>query len=374
MDTLLLFARVVLVVVFALAGMSKLADQAGFRQGLTGFGLPAALRQPVAQALPWLELAVALVLLVPATARWGAVAALGLLGAFTALVAMTLAQGRRPSCNCFGQATSQPIGSGTLVRNLGLMACCLLILAVGPLPAAEDALPWWSPLSTEDDVTSVLLGALLVLTLLSGWTVFGLLRQLGRLMLRIDNLELRLEAAGIGAPTAAPSAAAMGLPVGQAAPDFVLPPLAGGAELSLQGLLAGGLPLVLVFSDPQCGPCTALLPKLVGWQNEHAQSLSLVLISRGSAEDNRAKPGMLQLRHVLLQADREVAQAYGAAVTPSAVRVEPNGSIGSSLALGELDIAALLQDTVANAADSSRRDDLTLPLPALSGERQIRPA
>lgn len=47
MDAVLLVARVVLAAVFAVAGLAKLADRAGSRRAVTGFGLPARPAGPV---------------------------------------------------------------------------------------------------------------------------------------------------------------------------------------------------------------------------------------------------------------------------------------------------------------------------------------
>ena len=79
--------------------------------------------------------------------------------------------------------------------------------------------------------------------------------------------------------------------------------------------------MVLIFSDPGCGPCNALLPEIGRWQREHATKVVVALISRGTVEANRAKVTEDGLTHVLLQKDREVAQAYQASGTPSAVLV-----------------------------------------------------
>ncbi len=347
MESLIVIAQLVLVAVFAIAGVAKLVDPAGFRNGLAGFGVPFGLHRPVAAALPWVELAVAALLLLPSTVWWAGLAALLCLSAFTTLIGLNLAQGRRPACNCFGQASPQPISGNSLLRNGALMVCSLLIVSFGPSHEYSGPVTWWQAFATEFDVASILIGVLLVLAMLSGWVVFGLLRQQGRLMLRIDNLELRIEAAGIG-PAGQAVPTAMGLPLGQPAPGFTLPQMAGG-QLSLDALRVAGKPLVLVFSDPQCGPCTALLPQLSAWQRQYEHDLTLVLVSRGTVADNRAKLGKLQMGPVVLQADREVAHAYLAQVTPSAVRIDRDGSIGSALALGELDIAALVQETAASS-------------------------
>ena len=119
MSTVLL-ARVLLAAVFAIAGLAKLADLKGSRQALRDFGVPAPLAPVLGTLLPLTELAVALALLPPRTAWWGAVGALVLLLVFVAGICYNLARGRRPSCHCFGQLHSAPVGWFTLTRNLVL--------------------------------------------------------------------------------------------------------------------------------------------------------------------------------------------------------------------------------------------------------------
>src|SRR6266550_8111485 len=79
MATALLIARVLLAAVFLVAGLAKLVDLAGSRQALRDVGVPAVLARPFGLLLPLAELAVAVALLLPATAWWGALGALVLL-------------------------------------------------------------------------------------------------------------------------------------------------------------------------------------------------------------------------------------------------------------------------------------------------------
>lgn len=137
----------------------------------------------------------AALLLMPATVWWADLAALQCLAAFTTLIGVHLAHGRRPACNCFGQASPRPISVNNLLRNGVLIACSLLIVSFGRGHEYSGSVAWWHTFATEFDVASILIGVLLVLAVLPGWVVFSLLRQQGRLMPRIDNLELRIEAA-----------------------------------------------------------------------------------------------------------------------------------------------------------------------------------
>ena len=80
----------------------------------------------VAGVVPWVELALGGLLVAQLqrpVAAWGAVA---LLLAFTALIALRLAQGRRPPCVCFGGFSAKPIGALHLVRNVVFIAIAVL--------------------------------------------------------------------------------------------------------------------------------------------------------------------------------------------------------------------------------------------------------
>src|SRR5205807_6073500 len=101
MSLVLLLARLLLAAVFLVSGQAKLADLAGSRQALRDFGVPAALADPFGLLLPLAELAVAVALLLPAMAWWGALGALALLLLFVVGIGSNLARGRHPDCHCF---------------------------------------------------------------------------------------------------------------------------------------------------------------------------------------------------------------------------------------------------------------------------------
>ena len=124
MDVVLLIARLGLSVVFAVAAVAKLADRAGTQATLVEFGLRDRFAATGAVALPVAELAIAVLLLPAATARWGGIAAAATLLVFSAAIARSLARGEQPDCNCFGQIHSAPIGRGSLIRNVALATVC----------------------------------------------------------------------------------------------------------------------------------------------------------------------------------------------------------------------------------------------------------
>src|SRR5581483_12189781 len=110
MDIVILAARLMLALVFGVAGITKLADASGTRRAIHEFGLPDPVTAPAAVLLPFVEITVALALLFSVTAWWASMGALALLLVFLAAMALNLARGRTPDCHCFGQVASGPIG------------------------------------------------------------------------------------------------------------------------------------------------------------------------------------------------------------------------------------------------------------------------
>jgi uncharacterized membrane protein YphA (DoxX/SURF4 family) len=86
--------RVVLALVFGVAGISKLVDRAGARQSIREFGMPAATAGPLAVALVLAELAGAAALLTGRWGWWGAAVSLALLALFIAAIVGNLLRGR----------------------------------------------------------------------------------------------------------------------------------------------------------------------------------------------------------------------------------------------------------------------------------------
>jgi len=131
------------------------------------------------------------------------------------------------------------------------------------------------------------------------------------------------------------------LPLDTPAPAFELVDLDGGTQ-TLASLREAGRSVLLIFSDPDRDPCSALLPQIGQWQYDLADQLTIALISRGSRQTNFESVARHRLRHVLLQHDREVATLYRAYGTPSGVLIRPDGTIGSALAAGAKEISSVV--------------------------------
>jgi peroxiredoxin len=137
-----------------------------------------------------------------------------------------------------------------------------------------------------------------------------------------------------------------GIKTGTQAPSFTLPDLDGG-ELSLDD--HAGERRLVVFSDPDCGPCDELAPGLSRMHEEaHNRGLAILMVSRGDPGANREKRERYGIRFpVGLQRSWEISRKYGIFSTPVAFLVDEQGRVARDVAIGPEAIVALLADELA---------------------------
>lgn len=341
MELVWLIARLGLAAVFAVAGVGKLLDLSGSADAVRGFGMPERYARALGTALPVLELIAAALLLPVSTAFWGALLATFLLLTFVGGIVNSLRKGETPDCHCFGQFHSEPIGTPTLVRNGLLVAVGLLILAGGTTPG-PSLLGWLGDESGTVRVLTALVALVLAAAVVEGWLIAHLLGQSGRFLIMLDELK----ASGVRPDSRV-------LPVGpvatRSAPAFAAPGITG-ERVTRELLRASGRPVLLFFSDTKCGPCTALLPEVAGWQKELAGRVTVAVVTRGTLADTRAKSSPHGLKIVALDPDRDVAKLYGVAGTPAAVHIDRHGMLASPVAAGPVAIRALVEQVRAEPA------------------------
>jgi len=345
MSILLLVARLLLAVVFVVAALAKLGDLQRSQKTMRDFGVPSLLATPLGILLPFAELAVTVALVVTPIALYGTIGALVLLVLFIIGISANLSLGRNPDCNCFGQLHSAPIGASTLIRNVILAVIAGLVVWQGAAYSnvGADAGALISTLSAFQAFVLIALIVLVALVAIEGWLLVQVMTQQGNFLTRLESLE---EHIGGGDAAKKP---ALGLPIGEEAPDFALPDVFSGKTITLKDLLPDDphsrKPVVLTFSSPNCGPCKAMIPDYMEWLKRYSNKATMVMITQGTAEENRAKfAGYDEKPLVLLQEDREVADAYMVLGTPSGVAVRFDGSIHDELAQGEDEIKILLEE------------------------------
>jgi peroxiredoxin len=129
-----------------------------------------------------------------------------------------------------------------------------------------------------------------------------------------------------------------GLPAGTPAPVFHLPQI-NGSELSLSDY--SGRRMLLIFSDPNCGPCNWLAPKLEHLHH-NLSGLQILMVSRDDLETNQVKISEHGLTFpIVLQRRWEISREYAMFATPVAYLIDEQGIIAADVAIGPDAILAL---------------------------------
>lgn len=279
-------APLCLAAVFLVGALTKLAEPKRSRDAIVAFGVSRA-AGPLTALLIGSELAIA-VALVPSASRFAAAAgALTLLAILTIAAAANLARGHTPECQCFGRLSRGPIDWSTLARNGLVMSLAAYVATGGHHPG------WFAGLG---------------LVCIAAWATLGPLRS------RIRD---------------------------SAAAKFALATLTG-EPWTLDRLLSLGRPVVLVFSQPGCGACQALLADLENWPTQLEDQLTLAIVSQADG----SRVGHADAGHpsqlTLVDPRGAVASAYGVTATPSAVLIGRDGRRAGPPALGAGEISELI--------------------------------
>lgn len=340
MEILLLLIRLLLAGVFGIAGLAKALDRKGSEKALRDFGVPEILVPAFAIVLPLAEIGIAVGLLFISTSWYSAIGSAALLTVFTVAMLYQIAKGRNPDCHCFGQVTSTPISNVTVVRNIVLILVSAFLISQG---AAEQGT---ALVSGRDDAFPVVIGLVLIAILFACFHT--LVRILGRqddIVRRIEVMELVAREGGeverdeAGHPHE-------GLPIGAHIADFEAKDLNGG-KITLDGLLADGVPLLFLYVSPNCTPCAQLIPDIPEWERRLAGKARLVFISSREKKENAAKFGEFA-GAIILQNGREVSDVLKAKWTPTAVLVSADGRVLSHPAAGDQAIRDLIEQIASN--------------------------
>src|SRR5437763_9101720 len=291
--------------VFLLAAVSKLSDHRASREAVVAFGAPEHAAGALSAGLIGGELAIAAALLLDVSKTVGAVAALALLAIVSAAATANLLRGRDPECGCFGRLSRGSIGWATLARNALLASIAGYVVAGGRAPALFLGL-------------AAVSGAV--------WLALGPLRPRARRGARAPGFQL-------SDPT--------------------------GARRTLDSLLGGNRPVLLVFSRPGCGACHAIRADLEHWHRRLGERLTVAVVEHAREAEPADYP-------VMLDQDGDVAKAYGIDATPSAVLIGADGRLASGVARGAGEVEELVEPRFAHD-EAPRFERRTLILRAARG-------
>lgn len=338
MDVILLFIRIFLAAIFAVAGIGKLLDLEGSEKAVKAFGTPEELARFFAVALPFAEIVFAVCLLFTSTSWLGAIGATILLLTFIGGMIWQIAQGNAPDCHCFGAVHSEPVSKKSLIRNIIFAILAFLLVAQG----REDQGLGFSDLTNEMAIQLII--GLATIALLGAVVYFlkKITEQQTQIIRRIELLEIISHEGGREVEREDVSSPHEGLPIGAPAPDFSARDLTGKI-ISFENLLVKQKPLLLFFVSPSCSPCQSLLPEIENWQNDLKDKINFVFISKGKEKENAEKFGGGEFKQILLQNENEIAESFKAVWTPTAVLISADGNIASPIAAGDTAIRAMIE-------------------------------
>lgn len=331
-------ARLCLAMVFSVAAVGKLRNLGAFKKSLNAMGVPPRLGSAVAGTVPLIEAAVAIMLIIPRTARAGSFLAFNLLLVFTAVISKSLSSDSRAPCLCFGEGNSVPISLRTLLRNLILLT--VSVASFSPLSAKPFSILVPSHHIPAKARNLLLIGALTTAFVGQGLLLIDLLRRYGELSTKLAPF--------LKEPITH-------LPIGATAPSFVLTSIRG-EEVTLSKLVEAGQPVTLVFLQSGCIHCEALYPRLADGQIGHRTAFPIALVFSGDGEAAKKVAAEFSFALVLVGADQSLIDAYGILGTPSAILVTPELKIGSKPVVGADNIITYLQAPLSTQASGNLLD------------------
>ena len=186
-------------------------------------------------------------------------------------------------------------------------------------------------------VACIVIEALVAITL--GLVLFQVLKQQGRILHRLDELELK--AAGVSAPAE--------LEIGTLVQDFQAPDLSG-KNVSLSDFRDRRV--LLIYWNPQCGFCDMLAAELAPLQTAlKKNNTEVVLVTYGDVESNRKLAVEHGLDSTILLIENSPAkefivnELFRHRGTPSAYLLDEQKRVIQALAVGMDDILRVARST-----------------------------
>lgn len=309
-------ASLTLALALGVSGVAKLRSDEPADAAFEAMRVPRALRRPVVvQGLPWLEIALAVALLLvphPLSVIVTAVALLLVL-AYLALVLAVLARGDDVDCQCFGALGSGRVTGSTAARN------GLLVVAAGW--AFADAVAGHSFVQRASDLTRSDLAWVVGALLLAGTAA--------------------LVAWPGGGPVEAPLPAVdedgqrRGIP-------FIQLTESSGAVTSLPAL-AMLRPVLLVALSPTCAPCAEVSAVIGDWP-EQVPEVDVRVVTGPGLEPLPQWPGA-----VLVDPEHQLRSVLGM-YRPSAILLGADALVAAGPVVGPDEVLALFDDIRADLA------------------------
>ena len=308
-----------LTTVLLISGIAKLRDTRATRDAFDALRVPRVVpKDAAANALPWIEIVLAVLLLLSPSAWLVPVTlALALLMlAYAGLVGRAVNFDEPVTCSCFGSLGRHDVDRTTLARNVllvGLAGAAVWFAAEGgSAPAAFadlDSDGWWSLGATAASAAV----AVLVVGVPSGAD-----RVADEELLDYDRRPI---------------------------PYGVLN-LADGRTATLAELAATQARLLVVL-NPACGPCTRIAERLDGWAAELAPAVGVVAIYPTAESASGAVEHDPEL--TTWEPELSVRRVFSVG-TPAAILLGADGFLAGGPVAGEGAVAGFVTDVLAEVS------------------------
>lgn len=310
--------------VLAVSGIAKVRQPLAVEDAFVSLRVPSVVRRrPAARVLPWLELALAVLLLVSPSALLVAVLVVvwALMLTYTALVARALTDESPVECSCFGKLGRHQVDRLTLVRNL-----LLLLLASAGL--------WFAVAGGSVPATLPDLGA-------DEWWVLAAAVAAAAVAVLV-----------VGGPSA--DTKVVGEPL-----DYERQPIPygvltrpGGPSATLTELASTQARLLVVLNT-NCGPCDRIAAKLDPWESRLAPAVGILAVYPQAGPDVAHAESL-----TMVEPELNVRRLFSVG-TPSAMLLGADGLMAGGPVAGEGAVAQFVEDIVAELdADVARGDDV----------------
>jgi peroxiredoxin len=196
--------------------------------------------------------------------------------------------------------------------------------------------------------------------LISLYSIFyQLLRQQGRILLRLDDLE-QSATRGLGTIAESAELQPIGLSVGAPFPAFRYPDVAGRI-FGLQDF--AGKRALLVHWSAECGFCAAIGKELVVLEDAFTKAKAqLILLSRNDGSASRKQAEQLKLKSPILLAKdgSEALELFDDFGTPAAYLLDEQGRVAHPLVVGSGGVLNLARHVVEGTARKRLPGERTL--------------
>lgn len=173
--------------------------------------------------------------------------------------------------------------------------------------------------------------------------LYQVVKQQGRMLLRIDALEQRLDALGVHGG----AEASVGPPVGSALEPFSLADISG-REVSSESFR--GRRLLLVNWSAACGFCDLIAPDVAAAVPVlQATGTDVVLLAHGDVDANRSMLDKHGVDAPMLVVGQTSVPGFEGVGTPAALLVDGDGKVASPRAVGAGEVPALIEELVQQA-------------------------